>query len=95
MTVQNSEVSLTDTSWPRNTVKSVETRKRDLVIRITDWSRDRDEPAYDVEIYDRGVYDWNQSETFSTRRGGKKAAKLAASKFAAAQIAKLLGVREG
>jgi hypothetical protein len=82
---------ITATSWPRNTVKTVETRKRDIVIRITDWSRDRDEPAFDVEVYDHGVYDWNQSKTFSTK-GGKRAAKVQAAQFAADKIASLLGV---
>ena len=49
--------------WPRQAVASVETRKRDLVVRIADWSRDREEPAFDVELYVGGVYDWDRSET--------------------------------
>jgi len=43
--------------WPRSEAKTVECRKRDLVIRISDWSRDKDEPAFDVEVYIGGVYD--------------------------------------
>ena len=31
--------------WPRNKVKSIECRKRDLIVRITDWTKDKDEPA--------------------------------------------------
>lgn len=50
--------------WPRKSVESVECRKRDLVIRITDWMSDKEEPGYDVECYIGGVYDWNESETF-------------------------------
>lgn len=91
-TIQNSDIALTATSWPRNTTKTVETRKRDLVIRITDWTRDRDEPAYDVEVYDRGVYDWNQSKTFRTKHAGRTAAEARhdAIAFAQAKIASLL-----
>lgn len=51
-------------SWPRHAVKSVEARSKDLIIRITDWTKDRDEPAYDVEVYIGGVYDWNESKIF-------------------------------
>ena len=77
--------------WPRQAVKSVECRKRDLVIRITDWTRDKDEPAYDVEVYIGGVYDYNESRVCSFHQHGTKAqAKVAAVAFARAQIAKLL-----
>jgi hypothetical protein len=77
--------------WPRKAVASVETRKRDLVIRIADWTRDKDEPSYDVEVYIGGVYDFNESEccTFH-EHGTKDAARAAAVAFAQAQIAKLL-----
>ncbi len=68
--------------WPRQACPSVECRKRDLVIRIADWRRDRDEPGYDVECYIAGVYDWNESQHFRT--------KPEAVAYAAAQIAKLL-----
>jgi len=78
-------------SWPRKSVKTVEARKRDLVIRISDWSRDKSEPAFDVEVYIGGVYDWNESETLTFRKYGTKAeSKRAAVAFAQAQIAKLL-----
>lgn len=62
---------VTEHSWPRNLVKSIETRKHDIVIRISDWTRDKDEPAYDVEVYAYGVYDWNLSASF-TRYGIQK-----------------------
>ena len=79
--------------WPRMAVSSVETRKRDLVIRISDWSKDRDEPAFDVECYIGGVYDWSQSESFTFHvHKTKKAALKAAVTFAQAQIAKLMEV---
>lgn len=81
--------------WPRQAVKTVECRKRDLVLRITDWIDDKDEPAFDVEVYVGGVYDWNQSKSF-TRWNGDDPLKTAndckreAIAFAQAQIAKLL-----
>ena len=78
-------------SWPRNAVPSIDCRKRDLVIRIADWTRDREEPAYDVEVYIGGVYDFNESQTCTFfEHKTKQAAKLAAISYAQAQIAKLL-----
>lgn len=86
--------------WPRKAVESVECRKRDLVIRIADWSRQKDEPAFDVECYVGGVYDCNLSKTFCMRGGmaeavgltsdTKQQAKAKAVAFAQAQIAALL-----
>ena len=82
---------LTERSWPRRLVKSVDCRKRDLVIRIADWTRQSPrtgEPAYDVEVYDKGVYDWNLSQTFTTassKRTKGEARKLAIA-FACKQI---------
>lgn len=78
-------------SWPRKAVKTVETRKRDLVIRIANWTRNKEEPAYDVETYIGGVYDWNESKTIPATDGKtKEQAKREAIEFAQAQIAKLL-----
>ena len=77
--------------WPRWAVASVKTRKRDLVVRIADWSRDRDEPAFDIEVYIGGVYDWHKSKTCTFwQYGTRKAAKAAAIEFAQNQIATLL-----
>lgn len=78
-------------NWPRHAVESVECRKRDLVIRITDWLSDKEEPAYDVEVYIGGVYDWNESQSFTLHKH-KTAPKshAAAVTFAQTQIAKLL-----
>ncbi len=80
--------------WPRCETPTVECRKRDLVIRISDWTRQSPrtgEPAYDVEVYIGGVYDWNESETFTLfTLKTKTAARAAAVAFAQAQIAKLL-----
>jgi hypothetical protein len=73
----------TSNSWPRHTVESIETRKRDLVIRIADWHRiTSGTGGYDVECYIKGVYDWNESENFDT--------KPEAIAYAQQQIAKLL-----
>jgi len=84
--------TLTSKSWPRNLVETVKCRKRDIVIRITDWTRDKDEPAFDVECYVAGVYDWNESQTFCTRsaKQTRKQAKTAAIAFAQKQIAKFV-----
>lgn len=76
-------------NWPRHAVPTVEARKRDLVIRIADWTRQKEEPSYDVECYIGGVYDWNESKTFVVN-GSKQAAKQLAIEYAAKQIAKLL-----
>lgn len=77
--------------WPRHAVKAVECRRRDLVLRVTDWTTDRDEPAYDVECYIGGVYDWNESKSF-TKHAHKSLAKCKklAIEYAQQQIAKLL-----
>lgn len=87
--MSNQTESLTTNSWPRHLNKSVETRKRDVVIRLTDWTHDEDEPAYDVEVYEHGVYDWNESKVFSTK-GGKPKAREAAIAFASAQFTKFV-----
>jgi hypothetical protein len=77
--------------WPRHEVKAIEARKRDLVIRITDWTDDKEEPAYDVEVYIGGVYDWNESEIFSLHKHTTKAmCKKAAITYTQNQIKKLL-----
>ena len=77
--------------WPRKQVASVEARKRDLIVRVSDWSKDRDEPAFDVEVYIGGVYDYNESKVFAKSEHGDLATcKRLAAEFAAAQIAKLL-----
>lgn len=80
--------------WPRREVKTIKCRKRDLVIRIADWSRqsmETGEPAYDVEVYIGGVYDWDQSDSFTLRKYKTKAEmKSQAVRFARAKIAELL-----
>lgn len=58
----------TESSWPRQRVKNVDCRKRDLVIRLTDWLDDKNEPAYDVECYIGGVYDWHESQSFTLHK---------------------------
>lgn len=79
----------TPNSWPRNTTKSVDTRKCDLVIRITNWLKDKEEPAYDVECYIAGVYDWNESKSFCLSSGkSAEECRLMAIEFAQRQIAK-------
>lgn len=79
--------------WPCQRVKSVECRKRDLVIRVSDWLSDKDEPGYDVECYIGGIYDWNESKCFTLSSGTKLSALRAKSKaceFAQKQLKKLL-----
>ena len=83
--------AITKDSWPRNLVDSVDCRKRDLVIRITNWLSDKEEPAYDVEVYDKGVYDWNLSESFTLFSGlTPEEAKQKAIEFSQQAINKLL-----
>ena len=85
-----------DNHWPRQAVRSVECRRRDLVLRITDWMSDKDEPAYDVECYIGGVYDYNESKVCSRWNGSGKPLKSPAEckreaiAYAQTQIAKLL-----
>ena len=84
--------TVTKRSWPRCTVDSIRCRKRDLIIRISDWTKDKDEPAYDVEVYVKGVYDWNLSKVFATKSANrtKTEAKKRAVEFAQKQIAELI-----
>ena len=78
-------------NWPRSRVKAVKCGKRDLVVRITNWMSDRDKPAYNVEVYIGGVYDWNESECFPMHQHKtEETCKALAIAFANAQIAKLL-----
>ena len=83
----NTQPKITSKSWPRNTVKSVETRKRDLVIRIADWTRTKDAPCFDVEYYKAGVYDFNKSHSFDASMLGQREAKKRAIAHAQALIA--------
>lgn len=77
--------------WPRKEYRTLDLRKRDLVIRISNWSRDKDEPAFDVEVYIGGVYDFDESKSCTRYRYGTMAkAKEAAISFSQEQIAKLL-----
>jgi preprotein translocase subunit SecB len=77
--------------WPRNRVKSVECRKKDLVIRITDWMKDKDEPAFDVEVYIGGVYDYNESATFTMHQHkSAEVCKRLAITFAQEKVAAIL-----
>ena len=77
--------------WPRHAVKQVECRKRDVVVRVADWLRDRDDPAVDVEVYIGGVYDFNESKSFTVNSGlTKPQCKTQAAAFAGAQLAKFL-----
>ncbi len=74
--------SKNDTQFPRRAVDSILCRKRDLVIRIADWSKDKHAPYWDVEVYIGGVYDWQESKSCET--------KAEAVEFAQEQIKKLL-----
>ncbi len=77
--------------WPRKRQQNVECRRRDLVIRIADWMRNKEEPSYDVECYIGGVFDWNESKSFTLSSGlTKDQVKRQAIEYAQEQIAKLL-----
>ena len=78
-------------NWPRQRVETISCRKQDFIIRIADWSKDEDEPAYDVEVYIGGVYDWDQSKSCTKfEYGTMHKAKQAAILFAQEQTLKLL-----
>lgn len=78
--------------WPRQGVKSVECRKRDVVVRVADWTKCKSQEAsIDVEVYIGGVYDFNESKSFSLWQGlTLSEAKRQAANFAGTQIAKFL-----
>jgi len=94
MTMKQIKPTDNENHWPRRGANSVECRKRDLVIRIADWSRQSPltgEPAFDVEVYIGGVYDWNESKTCTLREYHTRTkAKVAAVTFSRTQIEKLL-----
>jgi hypothetical protein len=78
-------------NFPRKRFETIEARKRDLIFRITDWTKDKEEPAYDVEVYIGGVYDYDESKSCTFHEyGNKRKAKLAAIEFASEKIKKLL-----
>lgn len=68
--------------YPNRPVPSIECRKRDLVVRIANWTRTKDCPTYDVETYIGGIYSQEHSGQFTT--------KEKAIAFANEQTAKLL-----
>ena len=85
--------SLNAHHWPRNKVPSIECRKRDLIIRIADWTRESPltgDPAFHVETYVGGIYDWTLSQCFCLRGKTKVQARAEAVAFAQKQIASLL-----
>ena len=75
-----------------HTIEPIFCRKKDLVIRIADWTRDKDEPAIDVEVYIRGIYRPAESHSFCTKHANRvpKTAKKLAIRFAQNQVAKHL-----
>ena len=75
---------ITEKTWPKHLVKSIDCRKKDLIIRITDWTKDKNEPAFDVEFYYKGVYDFTKSKSFTTKSSNttKKHALILAKDFA-------------
>ena len=54
--------------WPRCRTKTIECREKDFIVRIANWSKDKDEPGYDVEIYVGGIYDWEESRVSKTKQ---------------------------
>lgn len=68
--------------YPNRKVESIECRKRDLIVRIADWTRTKDAPYYDVETYVGGIYSQEHSGQFLT--------KQEATTFASAKMIELL-----
>ncbi len=80
-----------ENEWPLHRVDAVSCRERDLVIRISNWGDDKDEPGYDVECYIGGVYNWDESRCFTIcELGSMEAAKTSALAFVKKQVAKHL-----
>lgn len=76
-------MKITKKTWPNHRVDEVKTRKTDLVVRIANWMKDKYEPAFDVEVYTKGIYDWNKSKSFTLSSGlTKEQAKEKAIRFA-------------
>lgn len=69
------KTKITKRSWPKHKISKIECRKRDLIIRIADWTKDKESPCFDVEFYQAGVYDWNKSHSFDASMLGKLEAK--------------------
>lgn len=73
-----------------NTKNMLECRKRDFIIRIANWIKNKDEPGYDVEIYIGGIYQATMSKGFYLSSGfTPKQAKNEAIKFSQKQIKEL------
>lgn len=69
----------------------LECRKRDLVIRIADWSEDEHEPGYDVEVYLNGAYVRKHSKCCTVHQYQSiEVAKERAFGFAAEKIKELI-----
>lgn len=68
--------------FPNKPTPTIECRKRDLVVRIADWTRTKDTPTYDVEVYIGGIYSYNDSGSFGL--------KSEAVEYAAKKIAEIL-----
>ena len=77
--------------FPRHKVETVELRKKDIVIRVTDWWRDKEEPAFDVEVYTEGCFDYERSHIFAKSDGlSKEEAKAKAKEFAKEALDRLM-----
>lgn len=57
-------------------------RKELLVIKIVDFTKDKDEPALDVEVWKNGRFISTSADIFSTRNQTRVEAMLKAKKYA-------------
>lgn len=57
-------------------------RKELLVVKIVDFTKDKDEPAFDVEVFKEGRFISAGAGVFSTRSQTKVEAMLKAKEFA-------------
>lgn len=56
--------------WVQKQLRKPAKRKEPLVIRFADFSKDKDEPAIDVEFYEDGKFDNTYDGVFSTTKAG-------------------------
>lgn len=65
-------------------------RKEIITIHIVDFTKDKDEPAYDVEIYIDGEFKMADGGVYSTQIDSKKNAKKKAILNAITELIKLI-----
>jgi hypothetical protein len=63
-------------------------RKELITVKLVDFTKDKDEPAYDIELFVNGKFIFDKSAIFSTETEDKKIAYNKAVDFAIEQLSK-------